>query len=153
MILRQFLREIQPKISLRNTCISAWLAPQRGHLRGAKIPDAEIWIPFPRYKQSIDGATHNVSVSDDYETYFGLDDENDWSDDDTDDKNNKASHDDHNFIQISDTNHNPSPNDTGHIKTLNPRPSDICPFKFTIISQNVNGLVGSNDKKLKKSSC
>ena len=150
-ILHRFLREIPPKISLWNTCISAWLTPRQGHLRGVKIPDAESWSPFTKYKKLIDDATHTISVSDDYEPDFGSDDENDWSYDNADNENNKASHKAQNFGQIADTSHNPPPqHDNGHIKTRNPRPSDTFPFKCTIISQNVNSLGGSNDDKLKK---
>ena len=107
VILRRFLRDIPPKISLRNTYISVWITPRRGHLQGVNISDASSWIPFPNCIQSIDDAHHTAPVSDDYVPDFGLDDESYWPDDDNDDKNNEASHDAQNFSRISNTNHNP----------------------------------------------
>ena len=148
VILRQFLREIPPKISPWNTWISTWLTQRRGHLRGVKIPDSEIWSPFSKYKQSIGDATH--TVSDDYKPDFGSDNGNDWSDNDADNKNNEASHNVQNFNQISDTNHLPPQQDTWHIKTGKTHPSDTFPFTCTIISQIFNGLGGRNNNKLEK---
>ena len=125
MILRRFLHEIPPKISLQNTCISAWLTPQRGHLRGVKISDAASWSHFPNYKQPINNATHTIYVTDNYKLDFGSVDGNNWSDDAAKNESNKASHDAQNFSKISDTNHNPPPpqHNTGHIKTGKPHPS------------------------------
>ena len=97
-----FLREIPSKISLQNTRVLAWLIPQQGHLRGVKIPDLEIWIPFSKYKHSIEDTTQ--TVSDDYEPDVGSDNRNDWSDEDKDNENNDASQDAQNSNQISDTN-------------------------------------------------
>ena len=92
VILRRFLREIPPKISLRNTYISAWLTPQQGHLQGVHIPDAVFWIPFPNYTHSIDDGHHTAPVSDNYEPDIGSDNESYWPDNDADD-DNEASHD------------------------------------------------------------
>ena len=97
VILRQFLHEVPPKISLWNTCISAWLTPRRGHLQGVKIPDVEIWTPFPKYTQSIYDANHTAPFSDDYEPDFGSDNENYWLDDDAVNENNTAYQDAQNF--------------------------------------------------------
>ena len=93
VILSLFLHEIPPKISLRNTCLSAWLRPRQVHLRGVNIIDAAIWIPFPNYTHSIDDENHTAPVSDDYETDFGSDDKRDWPDDNFDDKNNGRKYD------------------------------------------------------------
>ena len=48
-------------------------------------------------------------MSDNYEPEFGSDNGNDWSDDD-DNENNDVYHDAQNSNQISETNHNPTPN-------------------------------------------
>ena len=150
VILRQFLREILPKISLRNTYISAWLIPRRGYLRGVNIPDATSWINFPMYTQFIDDAHHTEPVSDDYKLDFGSDDKSDWPDDGAEDENNEASHDSQNFSQIADTNHNPPWHDTEPTKTRKPNLSDTCLFIWSIISQNTNGLGVRNEDKLEK---
>ena len=83
VILQRYLREIPPQISFRNTRISAWFTPQKGHLRGVKLLSPEDWSPAPKSIQLDDDAS--TIASEEIYPDFGVDDGNvDWQDDDDD---------------------------------------------------------------------
>ena len=108
VILRRFLRDVPPKLSFWNTCISARLTPQQGHLRGVKFPDSTIWKPVSNNNNSLDDTVH--TVLEDYKTEFETNDGNDWLESNNDNENNDAFHDDaKNSNQLFETNHNPPP--------------------------------------------
>ena len=73
-ILLRHLREIPPQISFRNTRFSAWLTPQKGHLRDVKLLSPAAWSPAPKTTQLDDDAS--TIASDESYPDFGVDDEN-----------------------------------------------------------------------------
>ena len=92
LILRQFIRNVPPKLSFWNTPISAWTTPRRGNLRGVKFPEPTNWKPDSNKNKHSDDTVN--TVSDDEELKFETHDGNDFSDRNDDDENNIVSHDD-----------------------------------------------------------
>ena len=147
VILRRYLREIPTQISFRNTRISAWFTPRKGHLRGVKLLSPAASSPAPKSIQLDDDASTIASE----ESYldFGVDEGNvDWQDDDDDPAESPGRA--HSRNPTGNTSQPPSRPDTGHIKPGPPRPSDTCPHTCAVFSQNVNGLGGRRDDKLEK---
>ena len=144
VILRRFLREIPPSISIfRQFRPSAWLTPKRRFLHGVDTPDLATWSPNHEKETFHDDETAATDISEDA-SISSLDKEKDsWP---------EAEADSGDYPPLVDqpgvSDHN-TRHDTGHI-TPGTRPSDTCPYTCTILNQNVNGLGGSKDDKLEK---
>ena len=146
VILRRFLQEIPPLIYFRDLRVSAWTTPRRGNLRGVTTPDPATWVFDLPTEYSTDDVPAATELTDEY--YGGSSDEEmkDWpdangnsGDDSTEDPPNNQP-----CTLAINTRH-----DVGHIK-LDKRPSDTCLHTCTVFNQNVNGLGGKQDDKLKK---
>ena len=147
VILRKCIHEIPPLVSFHNTCFLAWFTPQKGRLRGVKLPSPEPWSPDLKPAQLHDDAL-TIASEDSYPNFW-LDDGNDnWSDDDNVD--NDAPPGAQSYHHTDTSIQTPSQHDTGHIEPDPPHASDNCPHMCEIFIKNVNGLGGRRDNKLEK---
>ena len=147
VILCRYLREIPPQISFRNNRSSVWFTPQKGNLRGVKIPSQAPWSPDIKPTQ-LDDYTITIASEESYPD-FGSDGGNDdWLDED--DITVDAPPCAHSSHYTDTPSQHPYQPNIGHIKLGPPRPSDSCPHTCAVFSQNANGLGGRRDDKLEK---